>query len=143
MGGNPINYYDPYGLWTISVAAGANSTVGKGYGAQSGIYITDGGDTGCSAIGGFVTGSETTGFGAGAGIGFDFWLGGSEIFDGESTTNTVCFLVGCISSHSDSQGNWAGFGIAYSGDSGGGVVPGGSFTHAKNYTKSNPVIGGL
>ncbi|MCG3171771.1 MAG: hypothetical protein CALGDGBN_03428 [Pseudomonadales bacterium] len=139
--GNPLRFTDPYGLWTVSLGAGGSSTVGKGYGAQSGVYVTDGGETSCPAAGGFVTGSKTTGFGAGSGLGLDWWIGGPEAFNGESTTETVCVLIVCLSSHSNSHG-WAGAGISIGGDSGGGVAPGGSFTHAENYTASNPIIGG-
>ncbi|EPL5531028.1 hypothetical protein LJI64_003112, partial [Acinetobacter baumannii] len=84
----------------------------------------------------FVTGSKTIGLGAGIGVSFDYWQGGRSGFDGKAMTNTLCGGSACIGLHTDTSGNYAGWSFSLGGDSGGGMVPGASFTHSTDYTKS-------
>lgn len=133
VGNDPMNMTDPSGQVTVSIGSGGNITSGKGKGAQSGFYYSDSGKPGEKQAGFFSTLSDTVGLGAGLGIGIDLFKGGMETFSGESKTETVCVLILCGSSHSNSDG-WIGLGVSIGGDSGGGSAPGGSFTHAENFT---------
>lgn len=133
---SPLMGTDPLGLDTYSFAFGGNSTAGKGYGGQAGTFITTGGAAGDIDVGAFVTDSETVGMGGGIGFGFDYWTGGRETFDGQAVTNTLCVFGLCGSSHQDQSGNYIGWGVSIGGDSGGGTVPGGSFTHSNDTTRS-------
>jgi RHS repeat-associated protein len=138
---NPIWFVDPNGLLTFSVGLGASTTPGKGIGGEAGIYATDGGDDGCKSAGVYATGSKTVGFSAGAGVSFAAYKGGLETFNGDSKSDTGCLGALCVSIFTNSDG-FIGGGLSYGGDSGGGVLPGGSFTHGSNYTISTPLVGG-
>lgn len=125
---------------TYSFSLGGNSTPVRGGGGQAGAFLTTG-DSSSSLFksvdaGLYGTASITTGFGAGAGVGFDYWQGGRSNFDGKAITDTICVAIICGGVHSDSSGKYAGWGVSIGGDSGGGVAPGGSFTHSSDYTKS-------
>ena len=126
---------------TVSAAYGGNATLGKGGGLQFGVYATTG-EAGQSLWGGldsgfFMTRSTSTGFGVGAGWGIDYWNGGRSNFDGQAVTNTLCFTIACGAVHtSSSSGSFIGLGLSPFGDSGGGIIPGGSFTHSNDYTTS-------
>ncbi|WP_252510148.1 RHS repeat-associated core domain-containing protein [Acinetobacter oleivorans] len=137
-----VSYDNSYqNMWaaTYSFSVGANTTPILGIGGQTGTYVTTG-DKGSfwdeGDAGYFVTGSKTIGLGAGIGVSFDYWQGGRSSFDGKAMTNTLCGGPFCIGLHTDTSGNYAGWGFTIGGDSGGGMVPGASFTHSTDYTKS-------
>jgi RHS repeat-associated protein len=109
---------------SVVVAGNAESTPGKGGSISGGGWW----NIDSSNVGGVITKSDTTGFGAAAGINIDILKGGLENIGGESTTNTWCLLVACVSSHSNTAGDWIGGGISI-----GPAGPlGGSFVNSEN-----------
>ena len=132
----------------VSVEVGGNITIGKGYGADVGVFITTGNafeefsiknpkinfselDAGVK-----VTGAKTVGFGAGAGVSGTITSGGRENIDGKSTTDTVCVAGPCVGSVRDSSGKFVGATGSLGGNADNGALPGGSFTQSQGSTKS-------
>jgi RHS repeat-associated protein len=130
VGGNPLSFVDPLGLFSLLVGGSANSTAGFGVAGGGGAYVTTGGDNENSGTGVYGTNSETVGLNAGAGISIDGLIGGRGYISGKSETNSVCFLVVCLNHHLDSDGNTVGGGITI-----GPGLPGG-FSHSKNRTET-------
>jgi hypothetical protein len=46
VGGNPLSFVDPLGLFSLLVGGSANSTAGFGVAGGGGAYVTTGGDNG-------------------------------------------------------------------------------------------------
>ncbi|WP_435932730.1 VENN motif pre-toxin domain-containing protein [Moraxella bovoculi] len=133
---------------TVAVNAGINTTPIKGKGGELAVFVTSGDafenfsirnpkiNWGEFDAGVAVTTSDTTGFGAGFGLGANYIRGGRSNIDGTSSTASTCLLVGCFNIHNDSSGKYSGYGGAIGGNSKGGVAPGGSFTYSDNKTRT-------
>nr|WP_283162959.1 VENN motif pre-toxin domain-containing protein [Moraxella sp. Tifton1] len=133
---------------TVAVNAGINTTPIKGKGGELAVFVTSGDafenfsirnpkiNWGEFDAGVAVTTSDTTGFGAGFGLGANYIRGGRSNIDATSSTASTCLLVGCFNIHNDSSGKYSGYGGAIGGNSKGGVAPGGSFTYSDNKTRT-------
>ena len=133
--------YSPYTLsaGTFAITTlGFNSTPGLGGGVAGGYMVTGTNFTNIDA-GTFVSTSQTTGFGAGIGMSVDYYTGDRSAFDGRSQSNTVCLILFCSSYHTDMSGNFNGGGFSLFGNTNGGILPGGSFTHGVGTTNSSTI----
>ena len=132
----------------VSVNVGGNVTIGRGVGADLGVFVTTGDafkdfrisnpqikwsdiDAGVT-----LTTSKTVGFGAGVGVSASSIEGGRENVDGNSRTSTICAVVGCLGSITNQEGRVIGATTSFGGNSKGGVAPGGSYTQSNNKTQS-------
>ena len=104
---DPVNGVDLNGLLVVAVSAGAESTFGKGGASSLGGFV----DFTNGDIGAVGTISETAGFAADAGVGIDFYKGGSDVLNGKSNTIKVCLVLACVGVHENVEGDFIGLGV--------------------------------